>query len=196
MKGYSYQKIWDPVTRLWHWVFAFSVIANWSMGEFMSFDTVEWHFIMGYFILGLIVLRIVWGIIGPSPIRITTLVASSFGVKAYLKRMMSRQPSGTRGHNPLGSLSIIAMLLVFGAQGMTGLCIETEDFFEEGPLYEYVSEETAEELSRWHHRLSKVGLALVLLHILAVLFYLLWKRENLIKPMFTGWKWVKQIDKE
>ncbi|MDX1812019.1 MAG: cytochrome b/b6 domain-containing protein, partial [Gammaproteobacteria bacterium] len=66
------QKIWDPVTRLWHWVLAITVIVSWSFGEFMSFDNVVWHFYLGYLILGLIGFRVIWGILGPAPIRFKT----------------------------------------------------------------------------------------------------------------------------
>jgi cytochrome b len=92
----------------------------------------------------------------------------------------------------LGSLSVIALLLVLAAQAGTGLFIETDDFFESGPLYGYVSEATINSLTWWHHFLSKVLLALVVLHLVAIVFYRLWKREDLIKPMITGWKWVRR----
>ena len=74
MKGFQREKIWDPVTRLWHWVFAFSVSGAWWLGEFMAFDTVEWHFYAGYFVLGLVLFRWVWGFTGPAPIRFRTFI--------------------------------------------------------------------------------------------------------------------------
>ena len=91
----------------------------------------------------------------------------------------------------LGFAAVIALLLVLAAQAGTGLFIETDDFFESGPLYGYVSEATVNSLTWWHHFLSKVLLALVVLHLAAILFYRLWKREDLVKPMITGWKWVR-----
>jgi len=184
-------KIWDPVTRLWHWTLATVVITNWIFGEFMSFDTVSWHFYLGYAVLGLLGFRLLWGLIGPEPVQWRSLFPRPATLKDYLGKVGKREPSGTAGHNPLGSLSVIALLLVLAAQAGTGLFIETDDFFESGPLYGYVSEATINSLTWWHHFLSKVLLALVVLHLSAILFYWLWKRENLLKPMITGWKWVR-----
>ena len=69
--------------------------------------------------------------------------------------------------------------------------IESDDFFESAPLVGYVSEATVNSLTWWHHFLAKVLLVLVGLHLAAIIFYLFWKRENLVKPMITGWKWVR-----
>jgi len=185
-------KVWDPVTRLWHWVLAAAVITNWIFGEFMSFDTVSWHFYLGYTVLALLGFRLLWGFVGPAPVRWCSLLPRPAELMSYIGKVGKREPSGTPGHNPLGSLSVIALLLVLAAQAGTGLFIETDDFFESGPLYGYVSEATVNSLTWWHHFLSKVLLALVVLHLVAILFYRLWKREDLLQPMITGWKWVRR----
>lgn len=192
MKELQGEKIWDPVTRLWHWVLALAVVLNWTFGTFMSFDTVIWHFYTGYLILALMAFRIPWGFIGPAPIRFAALVPTPSSLLQYLKNFHRREPSGTPGHNPLGSLWVIAMLVVITAQGFTGLFIESEDFFEYGPLNSYVSEATVKFMFGWHHFLSDVILILVILHVAAIVFYLLWKGENLVKPMISGWKQVRR----
>jgi cytochrome b len=158
----------------------------------MSFDTVMWHFYTGYLILGLMAFRILWGLTGPAPVRFGSFLPTPSSLFQYLKTFGSRAPSGAPGHNPLGSLWVIAVLIVVSTQGFTGLFIETEDFFEYGPLNDYVSEDTEKFMSGWHHTLSDVILILVILHMAAVVFYLLWKRENLVKPMISGWKWVRR----
>jgi cytochrome b len=191
MSKLELKKIWDPVTRFWHWILAALVITNWVFGEFMSFDTVIWHFYIGYAVLGLLAFRLLWGFLGPAPVRWRSLLPRPAELMGYLSKVGKREPSGSPGHNPMGSLSVIALLLVLLAQAGTGLFIETDDFFESGPLYGYVSEATINSLTWWHHTLSKVLLVLVGLHIAAILFYWLWKHENLVKPMITGWKWVR-----
>lgn len=196
MEGLDREKIWDPVTRLWHWVLVFSVGIGWSFGEFMSFDTVQWHFYLGFLTLGLIVFRLFWGLLGPQPIRFTTLFSSLRNTTAYIRTASDRKPSGSRGHNPLGSLSVLAMLLVISTQSVTGLFLESDDFFESAPLAGFVSESTIDQLTWWHKFNANVVLMLVVLHVSAILFYLLWKKENLIKPMFSGWKWVKPADSD
>lgn len=194
MEGYHLEKIWDPVTRLWHWVLVLAVSVGWVFGKYMSFDTVQWHFYIGYLILALMLFRYLWGFAGPTPVRYRAIIPTPTEVFIYLRHMGRREPSGSPGHNPVGSLSVIAMLIVITAQAVTGLFIESDDFFEYGPLAGYVSESVVNRLTWWHHFNADVILVLVVLHVGAILFYLLWKRENLIKPMISGWKWVKRTD--
>ena len=148
-QDYKLEKVWDPVTRLWHWVLVVSISVGWSFGRFMSFDTVQWHFYIGYLVLGLMLFRILWGFAGPAPVRLRALLPGPRALFHYLRNVGKRKPSGTAGHNPLG-------------------------------------------LTWWHHLNADFILILVVLHVAAILFYLLWKRENLVKPMITGWKWVKR----
>jgi len=192
LQGLTREKIWDPVTRMWHWVLVLSVGIGWSFGKFMSFDTIQWHFYLGYLTLGLVVFRYLWGFIGPPPVRYRALLPTPGKLFGYLRQVGQRKPSGTPGHNPLGSLSVILMLLAITAQAVSGLFIESDDFFEYGPLAGYVTEATVSRLTWWHHLNADFILALVVLHVSAILFYLIWKNENLIKPMITGWKWVKR----
>jgi len=194
LEGFHLEKIWDPVTRLWHWVLMLAVSVGWSFGKFMSFDTIQWHFYIGYLVLGLMVFRLLWGFAGPAPVRYRAILPTPASVLTYLRHMGRRSPSGSAGHNPVGSLSVIAMLIVISAQAVSGLFIESDDFFEYGPMAGYVSEAVVNRLTWWHHFNADVILVLVVLHVSAILFYLVWKKENLIKPMITGWKWVKRSD--
>jgi len=192
LQGLTQEKIWDPVTRLWHWVLVLTVGVGWSFGKFMSFDTIEWHFYLGYLTLGLMVIRYLWGFIGPPQVRYRALLPTPDKLFGYLRHVGQRKPSGTAGHNPLGSLSVILMLLAITAQALTGLFIESEDFFESGPLAGYVTEATVSRLTWWHRLNADFILILVVLHVSAILFYLIWKKENLVTAMITGWKWVKR----
>jgi cytochrome b len=192
LQGYQQEKIWDPVTRLWHWVLMLAVSIGWSFGKFMSFDNIQWHFYLGYLVLGLMLFRYLWGFIGPAPVRYPALLPTLGTLLAYLRQIGQRKPSGTPGHNPLGSISVILILVSITAQAVTGLFIVSDDFFESGPLASYVSEATVNRLTWWHHLNADFILVLVVLHVGAILFYLLWKKENLVKPMISGWKWVKR----
>ena len=190
MNEYELQKTWDPVTRLWHWVLALAVCVGWGFGKFMSFDTIQWHFYIGYLILGLMGFRLIWGLLGPQPVRLRVLLPRPGRIWAYLRQIGRRQPSGMPGHNPIGALSVLAMLIAISAQAISGLFIESDDFFEYGPLAAYVADAWINRLTWWHHTLADVIMVLVALHVAAVLFYWLWKRENLIMPMINGWKTV------
>lgn len=158
----------------------------------MSSDNVLWHFYLGYIILGLLLLRLLWGFIGPKPIRLRTLIPTPKDTVKYIRKLPQREPSGSAGHNPVGSIWILLILALLIIQGISGLFIDADDFYEYGPLYDYVSEKTSKFFNGWHYYLSNIILGMVVLHIGASLFYLLWKKENLITPMLTGWKWVKK----
>ena len=191
MKGYHLENIWDPVTRLWHWALVFCVVAGWSMGKFMTFSTIEWHFYCGYATGGLLIFRCYWGFFGPEPIRFKQLIPSLSDTISYLRNIAARTPSGTAGHNPIGSLSVIAMILLLGTQATTGLFVESDDFFEMGPMADTVSEDIIARMTWIHHLIADWILIIVALHVGAIFFYLIWKKENLIKPMISGWKWIK-----
>ena len=191
MEGLKLEKIWDPVTRLWHWVLVLVISLGWSFGKFMSFDNIQWHFYIGYLVLGLMLFRFLWGFVGPAPVRYRAIIPTLAATLNYLRHIGRRAPSGSPGHNPVGSLSVIAMLIAITTQAVTGLFIESDEFFQYGPLAGYVSEAMVNRLTWWHHFNADLILVLVVLHVSAILFYLVWKKENLVKPMITGWKWVK-----
>ncbi|MCR8923812.1 cytochrome b/b6 domain-containing protein [Dasania sp. GY-MA-18] len=193
MQNYLLKKIWDPLTRLWHWVLAVVVSLGWYFGEYMSFTFIDWHFYCGYAVLGLLAVRLIWGFIGPKPIRFSSLFTRPSVLIAYARTLGKRSPSGTPGHNPLGSLSVLALLLLLAAQALSGLFIESDVFFEAGPLAHLVTESTMGRMAWWHELLAQCILVMVVLHVAAIFYYWLWKKENLITPMITGWKWVKRV---
>ena len=191
MEGYRREAVWDPVTRLWHWLLAASVITGWALGEFRTFSIMQWHIWLGYLTGALLLFRYAWGWIGPAPIRHRTLFASLLDIPAYLRHMGRRQPSGVAGHNPIGALSVIAMVLALTAQVVMGLFSEDDALFYSGPLASEVSSDTVVAMTGYHNLFAKAVLVLVALHVAAILFYLVWKRENLVIPMLNGRKWIK-----
>ena len=191
MEGYRQEPVWDRVTRLWHWLLAASVITGWALGEFRTFSIMQWHIYLGYFTGALLLFRYAWGWAGPAPVRHRTLFVSLRDMPAYLRRVGVRSPSGVPGHNPVGALSVIAMVLALTAQVVTGLFSKDDALFHSGPLASEVSSDTVVMMTGYHNLFAKVVLVLVALHVAAILFYLVWKRENLIAPMLSGRKWVK-----
>ena len=192
MEGYRREVVWDPVTRLWHWLLAASVITGWTLGEFRTFSIMQWHIYLGYLTGTLLLFRYVWGWTGPTPIRHSTLFVSLREMPAYLRRVGRRRPSGVPGHNPIGALSVIAMVLALTAQVVTGLFSEDDALFFSGPLASEASSDTVGMMTGYHNLFAKVVLVLVALHVAAILFYLVWKRENLVTPMLNGRKWVRE----
>ena len=188
------ERIWDLPTRLFHWMLVGCVGAAWWIGDNRDFDTIDYHFYLGYTIGGLLVFRIIWGLIGPAPVKLKSLFHGSASVFAYLRSVPKRQPSGTRGHNPIGSLSVIAMLVSLMVQVTTGLFAEDDGLFASGPLSGYADSATVLQMNAIHHWNSRILLVLVGAHVFAALFYLVWKRENLIGAMITGRKLVRAGD--
>ncbi len=116
-----------------------------------------------------------------------TFVRSSSTVIRYATTLLRNDSAHYLGHNPLGGLSIIAMLFSLLIQAGTGL-FANDDIVTEGPLFDWVSKATSDWLTQIHKLNQKLIIALVSIHVLAVLFYFLYKRENLVKPMITGVK--------
>lgn len=184
-------RLWDPALRLFHWVLAILVVANWLLGQFGP-SVMTLHFTLGYAIAGLLVFRLVWGIVGPAPARFTSFVRGPRAVFGYARGMFHRQPSYWSGHNPLGALSVVALIVVLAVQVGTGLISDPDDFINVGPLASEVSSATSRAAVGWHHLGATLILLLVVLHVAVILFYRIWKREDLVRPMLTGWKLVRR----
>jgi cytochrome b len=181
--------LWDIPTRTFHWLLAALVCTGWILGEFGPFIK-TWHFYCGYAIGCLVVLRVLRGLFGGSPNSFWSFIYGPRTTLAYARTLFSRKPSHWPGHNPMGGLSVLALLAVLAVQVTSGLFADDE-ILNQGPLAHYVSAETRGEFSAIHGINSKIILGLVALHVFIVLFYWVWKHENLIKPMLTGRKMVK-----
>lgn len=184
-------RVWDPALRAFHWLLATLVVANWLLGQFGP-NIMTLHFWLGYAILALLLFRILWGFIGPAPARFTSFVRGPGAIIGYLRHMGRREPSHWPGHNPLGALSVLAILAALLAQTATGLIADPEDFVNVGPFADQVAGSTARKAVGWHHLGSNIILLLVLIHVAVILFYRFWKNEDLVRPMITGWKWVRR----
>jgi cytochrome b len=184
-------KLWDPVVRVLHWALAAAVATGWILGEFGP-SIMTLHFWAGYAVLGLIALRLVWGVIGPRPARFATFLRGPGPVAAYARDVGERRPSYWRGHNPLGGWAVAALLIALAAQAGTGLFADADDYLNVGPLAGWIEPRARLTAAAWHALLSTIVLALVILHVAAIVFYAVWKRENLVRPMIDGWKRVRK----
>jgi cytochrome b len=173
-------QIWDWPTRLIHWLLVALVFFSWGAAEYQHMDL---HRYSGYTILGLLVFRFYWGIAGSETARFANFVKGPRAVAAYL-----RSKTQSIGHNPLGALSVVALLALLAAQVSLGLFAVDVDGLESGPLSAHVSFETGRALAKLHGQVFDALLILIALHVLAICFYLLVKRENLVAPMITGTK--------
>jgi cytochrome b len=175
--------IWDAPVRIVHWSFVILLPAlwwSWKSGDMTL------HKQLGIVMLGLILFRLGWGIVGSATARFATFVKGPRGIWAYLRRSADADAPPLVGHNPLGGLSVVAMLGLLGLQVGLGLFAQDIDGLESGPLNYLVSYDMADAAREAHETVFNVILALVALHVTAILFYLLVRRDNLIGPMIRG----------
>lgn len=176
-------RVWDLPTRLFHWLLVLCVLGLVITGK-IGGGAIVWHARLGYAVLALLLFRLVWGFAGGHWSRFSRFLRGPASVIAYLK---GTGPLAHRvGHNPLGALSVLAMLAVLIAQVGTGLVSDDEISFT-GPLNRFVSSSLGLAATSYHKQIGQwLIIGLVVLHVGAVLIYLWKKRENLVRPMITG----------
>jgi cytochrome b len=178
--------VWDLPTRLFHWLLVILVIASFITGK-IGGVWMQYHMFSGYTLLGLLVFRLIWGFIGGRYARFLSFIHGPSQVFEYARTLLKKDPPKYLGHNPLGGWSVLAMLITLSLQIFTGLFAD-DDIFTKGPFNHLVSNATSEWLTHIHRLNQDVILFVIGLHVMAILFYLIIKKENLIKPMFTGFK--------
>jgi cytochrome b len=173
-------KVWDLPTRLFHWLLVIGVFAMWLTADVL--DRLGLHMAIGLALLGLIVFRLVWGFIGSDTARFAQFVRHPKHTLAYLRGV---NRGVWLGHNPLGALSVLALIFSVMVQLVTGL-FANDQIFNEGPLSDYVSESTQDLMSLIHGINFNVLLGLIALHLLAIAFHQFKKHEPLVQAMITG----------
>ena len=183
-------RVWDLPTRLFHWALLACVVGlfatAWIPGSWIT-----WHARLGYAVLSLLLFRLVWGFIGGRWSRFASFIYAPGSIINYLRG--KPHPDHLIGHNPLGAGSVFAMLAFLLAQVATGLVADDEIAFI-GPLNRFVA--GAKGLAAtWYHKEvgQRVIMALVILHVIAILYYLIRKKDNLVRPMVVG---DKPVDRE
>ncbi len=187
-------RVWDLPVRVFHWllvVLVVSQIVTVSIGG----NAMEYHLLGGYAILALIAFRIIWGLIGTPAARFVNFVRGPRAVLRYAVTLTQTGAEHHPGHNPLGGWSVMAMLTSLLVQAVSGLFADDE-IMTTGPLWKYISEDTASLFNVIHETNALVLLTLVCIHLAAILFYLVRKKQNLIVPMFTGSKPVSGPESE
>lgn len=176
-------RIWDLYIRLFHWLLVGLLGFSWWSGEQHE---MEWHRLSGYAILALLIFRLYWGLFGGDTARFSQFVRGPRVAIAYLRTLGQRPYRPTTGHNPVGGWSVLLMLAALTTMVIAGLFAVDVDGLESGPLADYVSFDLGRMASDIHGIVFNLLLALVALHVAAILFYLLGLRHNLIGPMIHG----------
>ena len=175
-------RVWDLPTRLFHWALALSLVGSFVSAE-IGGSAMVWHFRFGYTVVALLAFRLLWGLVGG---RWASFVYSPATLLGYLRGRGDPAAHLDVGHNPLGSLSVFAMLGLLAVQVSTGLVADDEIALV-GPLNRYVSGETGLEATSWHtHWGQRLLLALIGLHVAAIVWYRFARGVHLIGPMVFG----------
>jgi cytochrome b len=172
--------VWDLPVRLTHWLLAALIAFSWWSAEYHHLD---WHIWSGLAVLTLLLFRLLWGLFGSSTARFANFVRGPRAVVAYLRDSRRWEAPG---HTPLGALSVIALLLATATQVGLGLVATDQDGFNQGPLAGLVSIETSDSARDVHEVMFYVLLALIALHLAAILFYRLVRGRKLVRAMVTG----------
>ena len=174
-------RIWDLPLRVFHWTLLVCVA-----GAFISVNIggngMVWHGRFGLTVAGLLAFRLVWGFAGSTYARFSSFVRGPAVIKAYL-----RGEWHGLGHNPLGALSVLAMLATLSAQVATGL-FSNDDIAYQGYLYALVGSDLSATITGVHKLFEPVLILLIIAHLGAIAYYTRVKKENLVQPMVVGWK--------
>jgi cytochrome b len=189
-KAHENLVVWDLPTRLFHWTLLALVFACWwTSGEDGNID---WHMRSGIAVLALLLFRLVWGVLGSTTARFANFVAAPSAVLDYFAGMRDKSAPPHIGHNPAGGWMVLVLLGMVLVITLCGL-FANDDIMSEGPLAHLVSKGMSDVATAWHEKGFYTLLTLVGLHVAAIAFYLLVKKENLVRPMLTG---VKQLPRD
>ena len=171
------QLVWDLPIRLFHWLLAGLIVFSWWT---VHHDRVQWHIWSGCAILTLLIFRLLWGFFGSSTARFSSFVRGPRGIATHLHGGWNGI-----GHNPLGAVSVLALILALAVQVGFGLVAEDEDGLYLGPLAGLVSTDTSDKARDIHALWFYVIVALIIVHLLAIVIYRL-RGRKLTLPMITG----------
>jgi len=185
--------IWDLPLRIFHWSFATTILAAWYTAE-QEGELIDLHMQLGYIALALLTFRVLWGVIGPKHARFSQFFPSPKKLVSYLTGGKNANESKmSAGHNPLGALMVILMIVLVTMQAVSGLFIN-DDIFSAGPYYGALGNDVGKVMSFLHHNTFNLMIAAIALHIAAISYYWWVKKQNLVLPMITGKKSADLID--
>lgn len=179
-------KIWDWPLRLFHWSMVMVVSAAIGTGM-VGGNAMQYHELLGITLSGLLGFRLAWGVVGTRTARFVHFVRGPHSIIAYLQGRWQGI-----GHNPLGALSVIALLALFGFQAVSGL-FANDDIAFKGPLNKLVDAAVSDFLTGLHQNMLWWMVGLIGLHLVAVAYYHWIKKDELLQPMIRGWKWSASV---
>lgn len=176
-------RVWDVPVRAMHWLLVIGIGVCWWTG---LHNELEYHLYSGYAILWIVLMRLYWGLVGSSTARFADFLRSPKAILNYASTLHHRDTPHTHGHNALGAVSIVLMLVLILAVIVLGLFSVDVDGLYSGSLSSYVTFKQGRHLAHLHYYWFTILLWVIVLHLAAVTFYFFYKRQNLIGPMISG----------
>jgi cytochrome b len=182
----EHRTVWDLPVRIFHWLLVAAFVGAFVTNK-MGVAYFGWHVLCGYAVIVLVAFRIVWGIVGTRHALFRNFVRGPVETLQYVGSMFRGRPRAYAGHNPLGALMVVVLLLALGIQAALGL-FGNDEIVNVGPLYGYVSDALSLRLTSLHRHLFYWIAAAIGLHIAAVLAHRVLHGERLVKAMISGRK--------
>ncbi|UTP72252.1 cytochrome b/b6 domain-containing protein [Alteromonas sp. LMIT006] len=177
----NHSRVWDIYTRLFHWLLVTGIAYQYYSAEIAD-TAIDNHALVGYGLLGLIIWRVLWGLIGPVPARFSTFLSHPRALIKYVKA--SPKPIFAT-HNPLGACAVVLFLLFISLQAISGLFM-TDDILFTGVLHNWLSSAMTESIMWFHNNAFNLLLVLIGVHVFAVMVHVKTTEPYLIKAMFDG----------
>lgn len=184
-------KVWDPFVRLFHW----SLVFFFFLAYITEDDWINIHSYAGYTVISLITFRMIWGLFGTRYARFSQFVTSFGNVKTYLKQIFSGNAKHYVGHNPAGGIMIIILLVCLFLTTFAGMSVFATE--GHGPFAStFISQWSEDVLEEIHEFFANLTVLMVIIHVSGVLVSSLLHKENLIKSMITGKKFIDKNSNE
>jgi cytochrome b len=148
---------------------------------------IDQHAVIGQAVIALVLFRLLWGVMGSTYARFSQFICGPRAVLTYARSLFSNRYEHTVGHNPLGGWMVLVLLAALLVQAILGL-FANDDILFDGPLAYLISKESSDLITGLHSDLFNILLVLVALHVSAVIWHKLFKGENLLSAMFSGYK--------
>jgi cytochrome b len=175
--------VWDPLVRAFHW----TLVLGFAIAYLTEDDLLQVHVWAGYVVGILVLVRVLWGFVGPTHARFADFVYAPATAFRYMRELILFRSERHLGHSPGGGYMVVLLLIFLAATVMTGLVVYGGDQ-QAGPLAGMFTKATGEQMEEVHEVIANITLALVLAHIAAVILASFAHRENLVRAMITGYK--------
>ena len=190
----QYRLVWDLPVRVVHWTLVLAFIGAYVTDR-AGVKYFKYHTWCGYAVIVLASFRILWGVVGTRHARFSNFLRGPVATVRYAVSVLKGAGPAQVGHNPLGAWMVVIVLIALLAQAIAGL-FGNDEIFNFGPLYGYVSDARSLALTSFHRRSFYWLLGLVVLHVLAVAAHWVLKKQNLVRPMVTGYKPAPEVPPE